>query len=84
MVIQHVDKYNEKPLKLLFNLTNKFEIEKISISLQWQHSKKNVKNICSKIYNFIRNLKTQNTISNDVSCFNIPSTINMFDFRREI
>ena len=68
--IRNVEKYDEELFTNLFDVTNKIEIRKISIHLNNQLlSNKDVKNICAKIYNNIRSLKTQNIIFNEVSFF---------------
>ena len=68
--ISKVEKYDEEIFTILFDVTNKIEIRKISIHLNNRLlSNKDVKNICAKIYNNIRSLKTQNIIFNEVSFF---------------
>ena len=68
MKLINLRKYDEELFTSLFDLTNKIEIRKICIEFDWLLIYEDVKNICPKIYKKIRSLKTQNIISNEVSC----------------
>ena len=67
--IWNVEKYDEEFFTTLFDFTNKIKIKNICIQFNEFLSNKDVKNICAKIYNNIRSLKTQNIIFNEVSFF---------------
>ena len=66
--LYRLEKYDEKLFTVLFDVTNKINIRKIRIGLYSLLSPKDRINICAKVYKKIRNLKTQNIISNEVSC----------------
>ena len=64
-----IKKYDDKFLTSFFDVTNKIEIAKISIHTTYKLSNDDKRNVCEKIYEKIRNLETQNMISNEVSYF---------------
>ena len=68
--LYYVEKYDEELFTNLFDVTNKIEIGKIHIKFNyWSLINEGVENVCAKFYKKIRSLKTQNIVSNEVSCF---------------
>ena len=65
LVLNDLEKYDEELLTTLFDVMNKIEIRKISINFRELLSIEDAK----KLFKKIRNFKTQNTISNEVSFF---------------